>query len=82
MAAKAMTKTPTRDVLDAQTVREAVSVAVSLATLQTTQAEHERRISSLERFQYTLLFTSLSGAVAAVGTLILFVFQHFAFGVR
>lgn len=72
----ATTRTPIREVMDASSVREAVSVAVSLATLQTTQAEHERRISALERFQYALLFTSSAAAIGAVATLVMFILEH------
>jgi hypothetical protein len=69
-------KGPIREVMDASSVREAVSVAVGIATLQTTQQEHERRISSLERFQYALLFFSLSAAIGSTGTLIMFIIEH------
>lgn len=68
---------PAREIMDASSIREAVSVAVGIATLQTTQSEHERRIGSLERFQYALLFTSTAGAIGATATLVMFVLSHF-----
>jgi hypothetical protein len=67
--------------MDASSVREAVSVAVGIATLQTTQAEHERRIGALERFQYALLFTSTAAAIGATGTLIMYIVEHIQTGV-